>query len=152
MVWKILIWTVGLLVLAGMVWIRLSPTKPDDWHEDPLAAEPGPGRFVVKPEGGDTSFGPVPEAADTLLFELDKIAMATPRTKRLVGTPSEGQVTYITRSKTIGFPDFTTVKAIPGPDGTRLAVFARLRFGREDFGVNRARVEGWLDALAQPRG
>lgn len=75
-----------------------------------------------------------------------------PRTKRLVGTPSEGQVTYITRSKTIGFPDFTTVKAIPGPDGTRLAVFARLRFGREDFGVNRARVEGWLEALAQPRG
>ena len=33
------------------------------------------------------------------------------------------------------------------PDGDVLKIYGRLRFGRSDLGVNKARVEGWLAAL-----
>ena len=52
-------------------------------------------------------------------------------------------LTYITRSAAIGFPDYTTARQ----DGDQLVIWARQRFGRSDFGVNRRRVDGWLDAL-----
>ena len=55
----------------------------------------------------------------------------------------EVMITYVTRSRLIGFPDYTTVEAKDG----MVTVFARLRFGRSDLGVNRRRVEGWIKAL-----
>ena len=65
------------------------------------------------------------------------------RTEVLAGSPSEGRVTYITRSMWFGFPDYTTVQL--EDDG--LEIYGRLRFGQSDQGVNRARVEGWLDRI-----
>ncbi|WP_243614316.1 DUF1499 domain-containing protein [Shimia aestuarii] len=52
-------------------------------------------------------------------------------------------ITYITRSRMIGFPDYTTVLQA----GEELLIHARSRFGRRDFGVNAVRVERWIDAL-----
>ena len=77
------------------------------------------------------------------LAELDQIAQQTPRTKVLAGSVDDGRITYVTRSRLIGFPDYTTVEAKDG----MVTVFARLRFGRSDLGVNRRRVEGWIKAL-----
>ena len=77
------------------------------------------------------------------LAELDQIAQQTPRTKVLAGSVDDGMITYVTRSRLIGFPDYTTVEAKDG----MVTVFARLRFGRSDLGVNRRRVEGWIKAL-----
>ena len=77
------------------------------------------------------------------LAELDQIAQQTPRTKVLAGSVDDGMITYVTRSRLIGFPDYTPVEAKDG----MVTVFARLRFGRSDLGVNRRRVEGWIKAL-----
>ena len=77
------------------------------------------------------------------LAELDQIAQQTPRTKVLAGSVDDGMITYVTRSRLIGFPDYTTVEAKDG----MVTVYARLRFGRSDLGVNRRRVEGWIKAL-----
>ena len=77
------------------------------------------------------------------LAELDQIAQQTPRTKVLAGSVDDGRITYVTRSRLFGFPDYTTVEAKDG----MVTVYARLRFGRSDLGVNRRRVEGWIKAL-----
>ena len=77
------------------------------------------------------------------LAELDQIAQQTPRTKVLAGSVDDGMITYVTRSRLIGFPDYTTVEAKDG----MVTVYARLRFGRSDLGVNRRRVKGWIKAL-----
>lgn len=135
------------LALAGAAWVRLAPSDPAVWHVDPKAAAPGEGRFVVRPEGGDVAFPVSALSPAELLGRLDAVAMATPRTMRLAGSVDEGRITYVTRTKGLGFPDYTTVEAVEGPGGTSLAIFARLRFGKSDLGVNRARVEGWLAAL-----
>lgn len=136
-----------LAVIGLLAYIRLAPSDPATWHTDPLAAGPGMNHFVVKPEGGDIP-GPVLTVSPAeALSALDAIARATPRTTVLAGSVEEGRITYVTRSAGFGFPDYTTIAALEGEQGTRLAIFARSRFGQSDLGVNRARVEGWLAEL-----
>ena len=74
---------------------------------------------------------------------LDRIILATPRTELLAGSVEEGRMTYITRTKWMGFPDYTTVQL----SDDHLELYARQRFGMADMGVNKARVEGWLSQL-----
>ncbi len=140
---------IGCLAVLMLV-PRLAPSDPARWHVDPRTGRPGEGRFVVALEGGDAS-GPVLDmTAGDLLARFDAIAMATPRTDRLAGSVPEGRITYITRSRGFGFPDYTTVEAVDDGQGARLIIFARLRYGRSDLGVNRQRVSEWLEALQAP--
>ncbi len=146
------VWTVVFVVVLAVVvaaaYVRLAPSDPARWHVDPAAAEPGPGRFVVKPDGGDIA-GPLLDMPPReALAAFDAVARATPRTRILAGSVGEGRITYVTRSALWGFPDYTTVEAVQAEGGSRLAIFARLRFGESDLGVNEARVRGWLDRLS----
>ena len=71
-----------------------------------------------------------------------------PRTERVAGAPGEGRITWVQRTRLWGFPDYITADAQPAPGGgTRLEILSRLRFGREDMGVNRTRVTRWLARL-----
>lgn len=131
---KMLLWLcVGLIVLLG-AYIRLAPSDPSRWHVVPVAemnADMAGGAIRVVDTGPDG------------LERLDSIARASARTSVLAGSVSDGLVTYVTRSRLIGFPDYTTAQQ----DGDTLRIHARLRFGRSDFGVNRNRVDTWLAAL-----
>jgi len=69
--------------------------------------------------------------------------MQTPRTEVVAGSLAEGQVTYVTRTKLMGYPDFTTI-GVYGADPRYVEVYGRSRFGRSDLGVNAKRVNGWL--------
>ncbi|MFC7290121.1 DUF1499 domain-containing protein [Hirschia litorea] len=54
------------------------------------------------------------------------------------------------RQKTplMGFPDFISVKFINLEEGkSTLAIYSRSKYGRKDFGVNRKRIELWVDLL-----
>lgn len=127
----------GVLVLAValLAFIRLAPSDPARWHQMP---ETITNRDL---EGGVMRRVPGDLAA------FDAIARATPRTRVLAGSVEEGMITYVTRSRIMGFPDYTTVRQ----SGDMLEIHARLRFGRSDLGVNAARVDGWLARLAEPR-
>ena len=124
---------VGLL-LAG--YIRLAPSDPSRWHVAPV---------------GETSrdmMGAVVRVVETGpdgLARLDLVARQSPRTNVLAGSVDEGMVTYITRTRWMGFPDYTTV----GVTETGSVIHARLRFGRSDTGVNARRVTRWVDAALQ---
>jgi uncharacterized protein (DUF1499 family) len=61
----------------------------------------------------------------------------------LAGSAGEGMITFQTRSQLWGFPDHTTVAV----QGDLLVIYGRLRFGKSDLGVNRARIAGWLETL-----
>ncbi|MGR3525981.1 MAG: DUF1499 domain-containing protein [Paracoccaceae bacterium] len=124
-----------LAVLGFGLWVRLAPSDPARWH-------------VSIGDAGNRDFAgaairTVP-ASPGDMARLDRIIRATPRTTLLAGSPESGMVTYITRSRLWGFPDFTTVEARPGA----IVIHGRLRFGSSDMGVNRVRVEGWVAALA----
>ncbi|MES0861012.1 DUF1499 domain-containing protein [Ruegeria sp. SCPT10] len=127
---KMVLWVLIAMGVAMSAYIRLSPSDPARWHVAPEGAERNlPGGVVRIVETGPDG-----------LARLDSIAGATPRTRVLAGSVSDGMVTYITRTKVFGFPDYTTAQQ----DGDTLRIHGRLRFGRKDFGVNKARVDGWL--------
>ena len=132
------LWVLLALVVVGMGFIRLAPSDPSYWHVAPGVTQdrdlPG-GVMRILPD------------ADGALAQIDAIARATPRTTVLAGSVEEGMITYITRSKVMGFPDYTTIRQ----EGDTLTIYARLRFGQSDLGVNRARIDGWLDDLARIR-
>lgn len=129
-----LLYLLLLAVLGFGLWVRMAPSDPARWH-------------VATGDAGNRDFAgavirTVP-AQPGDMARLDRIIRATPRTTLLAGTPEEGMVTYITRSRLWGFPDYTTIEARAGS----IVIHGRLRFGSSDMGVNRARVEGWIAAL-----
>lgn len=130
---KMVFWLLIAMGVAMGAYIRLAPSDPARWHVAPEGAERDlPGGVVRIVETGPDG-----------LARLDSIASATPRTRVLAGSVSDGMITYITRTKVFGFPDYTTAQQ----DGDTLRIHGRLRFGRKDFGVNKARVDGWLAQL-----
>ncbi|MGZ9812468.1 DUF1499 domain-containing protein [Pseudoroseicyclus sp. H15] len=134
----ILIVLVVIVVVFGL-YVRLAPTDQSVWHVPP-ADEP-PGDYLE--EGSFLAVRPINEPGPELLSHLDAIALATPRTVRIAGSPGEDMITWRTRSALWGFPDFTTARVADG----KLSVYGRLRFGKGDMGVNRKRVEHWLAQL-----
>lgn len=134
-----------LLVLLAGAWVRLAPVDPAKWNRPPAQVK-------FSPEGGYLATVTLKASPEDVLKALDEIARATPRTRAIAGTPQDGLMTWQTRSALWGFPDYTTAEAVADGAGTRLTVVGRLRFGRGDFGVNRARVTAWLQALQQALG
>lgn len=121
-------------VIAFAIWVRVAPSHPQRWHV-----------ALANPQDAEVLHGVVRVIAsgEKHFVALDKIIRDTERTTHLAGTLEEGIVTYVTRSKLWGFPDYATVW-ISGQD---LIIHSRLRFGRGDMGVNRARVDDWLSKL-----
>lgn len=121
------------LVVAFGLYVRLAPSSVARWH--------------VPVEGGDASFEgglrKVLPGQSGQLAALVAIMEKEPRTRRLAGSLAEGRLTFVTRSRLWGFPDYATVEA----RGEDLVIYSRLRFGRSDLGVNSARVARWIDGL-----
>lgn len=125
---------VGLLGLCLLAYIRFAPSHVSKWHVDPRMGQDavlanGIRKRLLTGRAG--------------LRRIDRIAEADPRTERLAGSVEQGLVTYVTRSRMVGFPDYTTVMQA----GEELVILARSRFGRRDFGANAERVSRWLKAL-----
>lgn len=144
----------AIIALLGlMALVRLAPTDPATWHIDLETDRPAvmpytlmpPDTDVVRPltGGAYADLFSTPEAASAMLEKLDAIAMATPRTTRLAGSVADGRITWETRSALWGFPDYTTAQIT----ASGLTIYARLRFGREDMGVNAARLRSWLGQM-----
>lgn len=118
-------------IVALLVFIRMAPSDPDRWHRMPEnVSDRDLDGGAMRTREGD-------------LAALDAIIRDTPRTQVLAGSVSDGMITYVTRSRVFGFPDYTTVRQA----GDMLEIHGRLRFGKSDLGVNAARIDGWLRQL-----
>jgi uncharacterized protein (DUF1499 family) len=143
----------ALLAVASVGWVRLAPSDPAQWHIDPEIApdEAQPNAWRVGPveEAGTDAVAPVYAVpADELARALDAVALAEPVAERLAGRPEDLWTTYVQRSEWMRFPDYISVRTLELDDrGSTLSIYSRSRFGRDDMGVNRARVERWLAAL-----
>ncbi|MEQ9693905.1 DUF1499 domain-containing protein [Shimia sp. SDUM112013] len=129
-----LVWGIAILALVMLAYIRLAPSRPEIWHVPPKVEADktfgnGVTRRVMTGAGG--------------LERFQAIAAADPRTDVLAGSVDSGMITFISRTRMVGFPDYTTVQQ----DGEEVLIYARSRFGRRDFGVNATRVDAWIDAL-----
>lgn len=116
------------VLISLLAYIRMVPSESSHWHQ-PIEAT----------ENANFKRGAVRvlSAEDNILARVDAIMTELPRTRVLAGSVERGRITYVTRTKWIGFPDYTTVDYSNG----FLKMYARLRFGTSDRGVNRNRLE-----------
>ena len=132
------------LALAGLAWVRLAPSDPARWHVNPLTArDPGTPNFARIAPGQIVT----PEDPASLARRIDAALLAMPRVSRLAGDPEGGFVTYVARSRLLGFPDYITVRSLAADRGATSAVLSRARFGSSEFGVNAARLAALRAAL-----
>lgn len=132
--WSMIATVLILSVVAFMAYVRFSPLPPERWHrpiEASADADLAGGAVRVLP--GDAA----------LFARLDRALSALPRTRVLAGSPETGRITYVTRSAAFGFPDLTTLEQ----HGDTIRLYARLRFGASDMGVNATRLERLLDGI-----
>ncbi|WP_417524140.1 DUF1499 domain-containing protein [Marinovum sp.] len=141
---KILFLVAVSVVLAGWAWVRFAPDDPARWHR-------GSGRTETGPQSGKNShvYRERPDDAARRLAAFDAVIRATPRTTHLAGSLEERRITYVTRTRLVGYPDYTTLSLEETPEGPVIELFGRARYGRSDLGVNRGRIEAWIQALRQ---
>lgn len=165
---------IGFLVQAGLILATLAVfaygllaaqlfligENPLDYHIDPLLVASvdrdnqvlvAPGEISVSvPDIESPVFAVSPRE---LMRAVDRVAMRQPRTELAAGAPSELWATYVQRTKYMRFPDYISVVAVGQPDGaSTIAMFSQSVYGERDLGVNRARVEHWLDQLGEAVG
>lgn len=121
------IWVIIVLVIFGVGYIQLAPSDPKRWHTD-----------VTADVDKDFTGGAV-RIVDVDLIAIDAVIRKI-GAKVLSGSVDSGHITYISRSRIMGFPDYITVQKFNG----KLRIYSRSRFGQLDLGVNKRRVEGWL--------
>ena len=140
------------LAVAGLsLWVRLAPSDTAYWNAalpvDRTALSGPCAQQISKIPKGAAATCLLPGDPASVLTKLATRAAATPRTTLLSGTPQEGRMTWISRSKLMGYPDYITAQATSAKSGTRLDILSRQRFGSGDRGVNAARLTQWLSSF-----
>ncbi len=148
---KILMWIIlALLVLTVgfSLYVRLSPIDGARANRDPATAPlpPATGGWLIRAENGSEAGQVYDVTPEALLAAFDAAAADMPRTHLVAGSLGDGRLTYVSRTAVMGFPDLTTVSAVPAGDGARLIVYGRQIYGGGDMGVNRKRVQAWVAA------
>ena len=141
---KVLIYLVVFVLVVAALWIRFAPHDVDRWHVDPAdAPEPqGNGWRII---GEDAPR--FPGDFETVVSNLTDIALSEPRVRLLDGGEDEGLVTFVARSKWVGFPDYVTFKAVQEGEKTKVATVSRARYPGSDWGTNRERLDRWFAEL-----
>ena len=128
------LWALVIIAVGFALFVRFAPSTTQRWHIPVEGAQNKDGaNYALR----------VMSADETTMARAHKAMMALPRTTVLAGSPETGAVTYVTRSKLMGYPDYTTINQT----GHMLKIYARSRFGRSDFGVNAARADRLVAAI-----
>ena len=82
-----------------------------------------------------------------LLARLREVARADANTVELPGERDTAR--FIQYTRLMRYPDTIDIEVFPVGGQATLAIYSRSLIGHGDFGVNRARIERWLAALAR---
>jgi uncharacterized protein (DUF1499 family) len=128
----------------------LPPPEPVDFRA--LALPRSPNACLAAPAGAhpaaQLATPPLPVSAATAWQVLRGFGARFPRTSPLAEWPERRQAQWVARSALLNFPDVVAAElAEDGPTGAGLFLYSRSLFGHSDFGVNRRRVQAWIEAF-----
>ena len=84
------------------------------------------------------------------LVRWREVLAAQPRVELVAEDQDGRQFDYVQRSARFRFPDIITVRFISvSPSQSTLAIYSRSVYGKSDLGVNRERIEVWLQNLRE---
>jgi Protein of unknown function (DUF1499) len=91
----------------------------------------------------------LPIPVERLAAAWRRTLAAQPSVTLMRSDPGQAQFDYVQRTRWMRYPDIVTVRFI-GLDAGRstLALYSRSVYGRGDMGVNRRRVDSWLERLS----
>jgi hypothetical protein len=75
-----------------------------------------------------------------------------PLVQQIAADATQGTLRYVQRSRLLGFPDTINVQVVPTGEGAAVLIYSRSQFGREDMGVNLARVKRWAELIEAEAG
>ncbi len=146
---KWLLWVgiiIGAAFLAFALYVRFSPLHAERYNQSPKTAESDGKPHEYRLVGEDAPVFDIP--AEELAQKLDAYILSQPRTVLATGYPKDLRMTYVQRTAMMGYPDYISIEIDAlGENQSRLNILSRSRFGRDDFGVNRARVEDWVRGI-----
>jgi uncharacterized protein (DUF1499 family) len=89
-------------------------------------------------------------SAPELRKAFAKVIASEPRVEQVATDDSGFTQRYVQRTKIMRFPDTIAVRFIDLGDGrSTIALYSRSQLGESDFGVNRARIERFLEKLSK---
>ena len=93
-------------------------------------------------------------AVDDLRRSLRRIIDMEPRSERVAADATAHTERYLIRTNLMRFPDTIRVQFIDlGNNTSTIAIYAQAQIGYSDRGVNKARLQRWLQALdTLPKG
>jgi len=136
-----------IIISLLLCYIRFSRSDQYLWHIDPELVLQIKKKNSFLLNSKSISYPYYPYSADELYSRLITI-LDNENCKRLFGNIEDRLITFICRSKIIGFPDYVSVRFIEYEGGkSSISVFSRSRFGVYDFGKNKNRVLQWLEQI-----
>lgn len=143
--------SVLLVAVLFLFYVRIAPSRPEVWHVDPLTVEkPRKRNWFLMRDGARTEPLVFKLPAAELAAAFDRVALASPETERLAGSPEDLFVTYVSRTRMLKYPDYISVRFQDvGEGSSSIVMFSRARFGYSDRGVNRRRALKWLKRLEE---
>lgn len=131
------------------------------WRDEPpvafetLARRTRPNDSLAAPAGlcraarPDFDAPSLPRPVSQLFADIARVAMSEPNTRELHIGPASDRRRFAQLSPLMRFPDVVDVQVVDlGGGHASLALYSRALVGIRDFGVNRARIARWLDAVA----
>jgi uncharacterized protein (DUF1499 family) len=128
----------------------LPPPEPVEFRS--LVLPRSPNTCLAAPAGAHPSAHlatpPLPVPIAVAWPVLRRFGDRFPRTFRFAEWPERRQAQWVARSAVLNFPDVIAAELADEPSGgAGLFLSSRSLFGRSDFGVNRRRVQAWIEAL-----
>tara|TARA_B100000767_G_scaffold430_1_gene380 strand:+ start:2033 stop:2479 length:447 start_codon:yes stop_codon:yes gene_type:complete len=136
-----------LICLLLVAYIKLSKVEQSIWHLDPdsITNVNINNSFLLNyANKGTKTFNLEVNA----LFNILNNIIINDNCEKVFGDINLGLITYVCRSKVFGFPDYVSINFKNlGINKSSLSIFSRSRFGRNDFGKNKQRIQEWLTEL-----
>jgi Protein of unknown function (DUF1499) len=145
-------WLVGLVLPACAATGAQGLPAPMLMDMSHIQRPASPNTALAAPAGTvptpDIVIPPFPVPAARLYTAVRAVAAGQERVFKAAEFPAERQIHFVARSAVFNFPDLVTAQvAESGPDSSTLVLYSRSVYGYGDFGVNRKRLQIWLDAL-----
>lgn len=144
-------------IVAGpeRVWALAGPSDLGPVAFDTLQRRTSPNDSLACPPGlcsakSDIAPQVFAVSAEALRGAFAKAIASEPRIEQVAADKGALAERYIQRTRLMGFPDTIIVRFVDLGDGrSTIALYSRSQLGESDFGVNRARIERWLDKLTK---
>ncbi len=153
-------WTVGAVVALFVAWqifiavyvgtLERSHGAAVDFSTLELTWKPN--QFLMAPAGATRAQAHavsdvLPQPPAQVAAALMEVVKAQPSTRILQTSPDGLSFTAVQQTRLMRYPDFAAIEVRAAEGGSVVLAYSRAVFGIRDFGVNRARVEGWMREL-----